>query len=235
MSRTPDAPSRRRRPPPEVRENGPRGAALRPFARRVGKGVGRFYQVTAINIVLNVLAVLLGFHLASEWQARIDRLRDIRNELSVLRPMQREVATLHRVAAAGAESGSCRTTGFDTSVWRSIVTTERALWIDDAVYAQISEVYRDLSATVHAAASGRMGEDGCAEVFEERTPQLKRLLDDITARKSTLEAEHGTLLESRQRGLGAFIRETLGWRSVAVLLFPAAAYGLLVAVVRFLR
>lgn len=234
MSRPQEPASRRRRAATEGVEPS-RLPALGPLTRRFGRGISRFYQVTAVNIVLNVLAVLLGFHLASEWQARIDRLRDIRSELSVLRPMQREVATLHRVAAAGAESGSCRTAGFDTSVWRSIVTTERALWIDDAVYTKISEAYRDLSATIHAAASGRMGEDGCAEVFEERTPQLKRLLDDITARKTTLEAEHGTLLESRQRGLGAFIRETLGWRSVAVLLFPAAAYGLLVAVVRFLR
>jgi len=153
----------------------------------------------------------------------------------VLRPMSREVGALRRTAEAMSGGGGCRSTGFDTSVWRSIVISERALWMEDNLYSLIGAAYRNLSASVSAGASGRMDDAGCQEEFAERVAELTTLQAKLDKRKGDLEVQHATMNETQRRGLPAFIYQTMGWKAVAVLIFPAAVYGMLVMAVRVMK
>jgi hypothetical protein len=212
--------------------------------REFGNRLSTFYQTTAINAILTLLAVLLGFGLASVWQAREDQLKDLRNQLAVLIPLSEEATNLRHRAAELGPAEKCAITGFDTAFWASIETTERAQFLAKPVYDAVRGNYARLRRA--EAATLQLSQRGCRQLLERARLAFgsqARILENEILR---VTAEQQDLNESRRLGLLAFVRSeasgllafigtTLGWLIGILLVVPATVYGLLLLAARVFR
>jgi hypothetical protein len=221
-----------------------RHALLQRITKEFGDRLSGFYQTTAINVILNLIAVLLGFGLASAWQAREDQLRDLRSQMAVLQPLSEETVNLTNRAKSLQLAERCEITGFDTSVWSSLENSERAVLLEDSVHATVRKTYASLRRA--SATYPLMGQVGCQRQLDALRlsfGSLTRILDNEILR---VEAEQRDLNLSRRLGLLAFVQSqtsglltfigtTVGWLVAILLVAPAMVYGTLVAATKLLQ
>ncbi len=200
--------------------------------RQLGRALANFYQGTAINVTLNLLAVLLGFGLASSWQAREENLREMRSFLSVLKPLQEEVTTLAGHARELHRATPCKIGGFDVSLWQSIATSERALVLED-LYSKVRGAYAEVSGAV--AVAEMLDETGCKGLLGKLRTTLESLERTMRERIAGVEADYDALKRRQASGLVAFIGTTIGWFAVIVLGLPAVSYIVLHLTTRAVR
>ena len=201
------------------------------LTRQLGRALSGFYRGTVPNTILSVLAVLLGFGLASAWQGREESLKEMRNLLGVLNPLTDEVTVLRgelRVMQRESPCDISKIKEFNTSLWQSISTSERALILGD-LYPKVRSAYTTLTA---APIGAKPSEARCRELLASLRNDFDALRETMKSRLLSVEAEYKALREVQASGLWSFVGATLGWSVVLLVLLPAALYGLMALVTR---
>lgn len=194
---------------------------------------GGFYGTIALNATINFLAVILGFGIASAWQARLDERREIGNELGAVTFLADEVAGLS-LRAGDALGQNCKVnrSDFTTPRWNVLNASGRAIDLEQ-LYDEINRTYAYMEAKLEAASVGNP--QSCDRHMTELRGRLESLRNTMINRKGALEARRQTLLSTRvSSGLLTLIGVAMAGMLVVLGSLPAL-YGLMLAAMRVIR
>lgn len=203
------------------------------LTRRFGGFLTGFYVTTALNVLITVMSVLLGFWLASAWADRQDSLKEMRSLLIILRPLHDEVATLSQRAQGLRGSKACDLEQLKYTRWKSIESTNESLLLNRDLYRAAQNTFDKLAGSL-AEAENLQGGDcgGLLTLHIQRLESLRVVLDSEIRR---IRGDHDALHASQERGLRAFVEDTLGSTPVLLVLIPVAVYGLMIVATRLVR
>lgn len=182
-----------------------------------------YYGRHAFTVVVNFLAVILGFSIATAWEARKDQLDDTIELVSVLDPLRAEITRLIAHTKQLQSREQCAVEGYEIPYWEEISASKDVRVLRD-LYGRVRQVYVDLA----AAAS----QPDCRAALTDMRRKLELLEDDLERSLQYAEARLGQLTRDVQTGRPQFI---LGLSVVtvgALLALPAALYHLLAGVSR---
>lgn len=201
--------------------------------RRFGRALNVWYRGGAISILTNILAIIMGFGIASAWQARQDELRDLRGQLGVLNPLAIEVAfNAARAAELSDQPAQCKFDGFNQSTWTRLNASAEIALLDPKLYAQLEAAYGDLDV---ATGFTKLRGSACVKQLQLLRQGFGKLKEDMTARISVVRTMmFARATEPATAGLFNFVGRMLAV-TVGLLLLPGAVYWAMLASNRFVR
>jgi len=201
--------------------------------RRFGRALTVWYRGGAISILTNILAIIMGFGIASAWQARQDELRDLRGQLGVLNPLAIEVAfNAARAAELSDQPAQCKFDGFNQATWTRLTATAEIALLDPRLYNQLEETYQDLDV---ATGPTKMRGSACVEQLQRLRQGFGKLKEDMAARITAVRTMmFARAAEPATAGLFNFVGRMLAV-TVGLLLLPGAVYWAMLASNRFVR
>jgi hypothetical protein len=205
---------------------------------RLGRALNVWYRGGAVSILLNVLSIILGFGIASAWQARQDELRDLRGQLAVLNPLSDEVAFNASRAAElvppADQPALCKVEGFQNAAWNRLSATAEIALLDPLLYKQIEDAYTDLDVALGPIGQ-RLRGSKCVEqlkLLAQTFDKLSQVMGEVV--KSIKVQMRERAKEPATAGLINFVGRMLGLLML-VLLLPGAVYWAMVVLLRFVR
>ncbi len=216
---------------------------LAAFSHRFGRYLVGEYPQSAINALIQLMAVLVAFIMGNAWQVRVAELSDLRSQLAVLRPLLAEINLLHQ-KAIGLQRTPPQRCGVDFTLssnplvpafprWEAIRVSEGGLLLRQQLFDAVRKSYDELSlAPVNSAG---MDQTGC-QVF------LGGIIADLDATRQTVvreidrvETERKSLRATLQTpGLLLFLGLALAL-SLGILLIPVVIHRIAVAATRVVR
>ncbi|MGH9651086.1 MAG: hypothetical protein ACRD3I_11525 [Terriglobales bacterium] len=201
--------------------------------RRLGRSLTVWYRGGAISILTNILAIIMGFGIASAWQARQDELRDLRGQLGVLNPLAQEVAfNAARAAELSDQPAQCKFDGFNNATWARLTATAEFALLDPRLYKHLEETYQDLDV---ATGPTKLRGSACVQQLQRLRQGFGKLKDDMAASIIAVRTkmfERAT--EPATAGLVNFVGRMLVV-TIGLLLLPGAVYWVMLASNRFVR
>ncbi len=206
--------------------------------RRLGRALSVWYRGGAVSLLTNVLAIILGFGIASAWQARQDELRDLRGQLGVLNPLSAEVAFNSSRAAEllppQDQPALCKLEGFSTAVWKRLSATAEIALLDPGLYKQVEDAYTDLDVVLGPIGQTMRGRI-CVDQLKRLNQSLEKLEQTMAASITSVKTKmFARASEPATSGLINFVGRMLIYM-MGILLLPGAVYWFMLATSRFVR
>jgi len=191
------------------------------LAARLRHWIAQFYETEVTKAVIELLAVVVGFTIATAREARKEDLSDRIALVTVLDFLSDEIPVLAaRVEELDKKSqtGPCQTELFETPNWDKIRENGQVRALRD-LYSTVRQVYTDLA----ALSSAKKDATVCKKLLHTVRQELDTLSETMKTR--TEEEERGIAALSRSVKAGARATFIATWTAVsvvAVLFIPAA-------------
>jgi len=210
-----------------------RHLAMAERTRRLGRALSVWYRGGAISILTNILAIIMGFGIASAWQARQDELRDLRGQLGVLNPLAQEVAfNAAHAAELSDQPSQCKFDGFNNATWGRLTATAEIALLDPKLYKQLEETYQDLDV---ATGPTKLRGSACVQQLQRLRQGFEKLQEIMAGSVVAVRAkmfERAT--EPATAGLINFVGRMLAV-TIGLLLLPGLIYWVLLASNQFVQ
>ncbi len=221
---------------PERPTNPPRPHRLKfgRFATRLRHWIVNFYETEITKAVIELLAVVVGFTIATAWEARKDDLSERIALVTVLDFLSDEVPVLAaRIEELDKKSqtGPCQIELFETPNWDKIRENGQVRALRD-LYSTVRQVYTDLATLSSAKKDARV----CRKLLHEVHRELATLSETMKTRTEEEERRIVALSLSVKAGARATFIATWTAVSVAAVLFlPAVVSWFSARVAQWLR